>query len=676
MHPLRGVGIRIAAENRRERIERGLGSGRREAAGRVFPDSVCHHLVPQGRDDEGRNSFLHRGVVVVARPCADGDARRVSDDPRIAVVVGRSRFVRDIRLGKIERRVGAKFRRACDVVGENVGDLPRYLRFHDAGALRLERFEYLAGAVFDLEDPRRRIFDPVVREDAIRSGHLKERHLAAAEDQREPVAVGVLQRRDAHIARELDRILDAREVEDLYRGDVYRLRERFAEGEWPLEFRIEVYRRVAGRRIGEVVRRTAARELRLEVEDNRFRRVPFLQCGRIDERFERRPRLAMRERDVHLTVNRFIKISARAHHREYLPARGIHRDEPRIRCVEVLLIPERACGYHLLRFFLQVVVEGRDDMQSALRDGVGAVFFFEIFADKKDEMRSLDAGLRPVAELDHFGPRTPILFVRDERILEHLPQDKVFARVQFVAMIAVRGVARGRLRQGREVRRLCEVDILRIHAEEELARLLYAVNSAAVGGFVEVRVQYLVFRIDLFEPERKDDLLELAHDGLPLREERVLHHLLGDGRTALTEAAGRDIYHDRAHERKRPEALVLVERRVFYRYCRVAQVGRDLIERHGSAPHGAVHVVENDVPRAVVYLGGLRDFAVLKIIDGGDRSERRPQYRPADDDESDRNRAEHAELHPRGQFPPPLFNLSEHTSGHCIAFRRSRLTEV
>src|SRR3989338_1085302 len=231
-------------------------------------------------------------------------------------------------------------------------------------------------------------------------------------------------------------------------------------------------------------------------------------------------------------------------------------------------------------------------------------------------------------------------------------------------------IARRCLRQGRDICRMGEVDIFRIHAEKILARLLHAVYSAAVRGFVEIGVQYLVFRVDLLEPEREDDLFELTHDRLLLCQERVLYHLLGDGRAALAETAGRDVHHDRAHERERPEAVVLVERGVLYRYRRVAEIGADLIEGHGGAPHGAVHVVEDDVARAVVDLGGFGDLTVLEIIDGGNRGKRRPEDCRADDDEPERDYAERTELHPRGQFPPPSSYFSEHTSGHCIGSRR------
>ena len=189
--------------------------------------------------------------------------------------------------GEIQRRIRAEFRRSCHIIRKHIVDETRDLRINRAAFFLLILFEHISSVVFDAQDPGCGIPHPVIREDAVGTCHVEELHLPAAEDEREAVAPRVFKRRDTHIARGLDGILDAREIDRFHRGDVHRLRYRVTQLHGAMEHAIVILRRIAWRRIVHGIGRCAGgRELCLHVEDDRVRGEAFLERGRVDERLE------------------------------------------------------------------------------------------------------------------------------------------------------------------------------------------------------------------------------------------------------------------------------------------------------------------------------------------------------------------------------------------------------
>ena len=170
-------------------------------------------------------------------------------------------------------------------------------------------------------------------------------------------------------------------------------------------------------------------------------------------------------------------------------------------------------------------------------------------------------------------------------------------------MRAVRRVACRRLGERSEIRRLGECHFGRGFPEEVLRSFLDAVDGAAVGGFVEVDIQNLVFCRHPLQFERKDDFFCLPDRCLVGREKRVLDDLLCNRRAALPAVAGAQAQIDEngAQEGHRAEPVVLVESGVLDRDARVPDIGGDLVERDFGAAHRTVDVVEEDVAGAVIY---------------------------------------------------------------------------
>ena len=197
-----------------------------------------------------------------------------------------------------------------------------------------------------------------------------------------------------------------------------------------------------------------------------------------------------------------------------------------------------------------------------------------------------------------------------------------------------------------------------------MTRFFDAINSAAVGGFVEVGVENLVFGVYTSESKGEDYFFYFARDSFVLREKRILDDLLCNRRAALSaqEIAARQVSPHGAHESERAEAGIFVEGSVFDGYRRFLDVGRNLFERNRRASHRAVHIVEDDISRAVEYLGGLRDLAILKIIYRGYRHDGRPNN-PAADDEQDRNSSDKdARFEPCRHAAPDVFDAAKKTS--------------
>src|SRR5438270_315854 len=68
-----------------------------------------------------------------------------------------------------------------------------------------------------------------------------------------------------------------------------------------------------------------------------------------------------------------------------------------------------------------------------------------------------------------------------------------------------------------------------------------APGPAAEKGRVEIEFEYLRFRERALEPRRDDHFPHLALVGDILAHQKILHHLLGDGRAALRTAGLRQI---------------------------------------------------------------------------------------------------------------------------------------
>src|SRR6185436_8511429 len=120
-------------------------------------------------------------------------------------------------------------------------------------------------------------------------------------------------------------------------------------------------------------------------------------------------------------------------------------------------------------------------------------------------------------------------------------------------------------------------------AEVHPRRRRDAEGAVAHVHLVQIELEEAVLRVALLELEREEGLLHLAGEAPVRREEEHLGQLLGDGAPALHHAAVAEIGVGGAADAPDVDPEVRIEARVLHRDDRVAQVRRDLLERHEDA---------------------------------------------------------------------------------------------
>ena len=181
-------------------------------------------------------------------------------------------------------------------VGEEVGVLRRE---HARGRRRGALVEHAAGGVAHPRD-REGLREATARaERGVRVREIEEPDLAAAEREPETVALDLGQCPESEATGHLEHRLEPEVVERADRRDVQRGRERDAKRHDPVEGTVEVERRV---------RAVLRWEARGDVEERRRGGEPVLERGRVEERFERRARLAGREDHVDVAAMRGIAV--------------------------------------------------------------------------------------------------------------------------------------------------------------------------------------------------------------------------------------------------------------------------------------------------------------------------------------------------------------------------------
>ena len=303
---------------------------------------------------------------------------------------------------------------------------------------------------------------------------------------------------------------------------------------------------------------------------------------------------------------------------------------------------------------LEIVIERRHHLEPFLGERAVAVEFFKIFADIKDEVRRTQIAARLRQEFHGGGARLLVLALRDKTVFLHLEEHQVLPALQKVAVVAVRGIAGGRLRKRRQVCRLGEREVRGVDAEERAARFFDAVEVAAVGGFVQVEVEDDVFRDCTVELDRKYPLFDLADERLVFGQKRIFDDLLGDGRTALGEASlymqfDEDIGKHGADDRRDLDPIVLVKPLILDRYRRVLDIAGDVLEGDDRAPDVVMEVIEDDLAGAVIDLGRLHDLALFKRGEVGKRHGCRPQHQGAGGEEAKSDRTKQEVLVPMKQ---------------------------
>jgi len=147
-----------------------------------------------------------------------------------------------------------------------------------------------------------------------------------------------------------------------------------------------------------------------------------------------------------------------------------------------------------------------------------------------------------------------------------------------------RVVARGRLRNARERRRLRDAQLIEGLAEEGLRGRGDSIGALPEEDHIQIQPEDLLLRELVLHPISEEGFLELAPPRLVERQEHVARGLHGDGARALRAIARDQIDQHRAHHTGIVDAVVLEEPIVLGREKRLFDDLRDLLVAHRDAP--------------------------------------------------------------------------------------------
>ena len=128
-------------------------------------------------------------------------------------------------------------------------------------------------------------------------------------------------------------------------------------------------------------------------------------------------------------------------------------------------------------------------------------------------------------------PFGQILILWQVSVLPHLAQH-VIAPLQQTILAAHRVKIRGRLGKGRQKRGLMRGQLPKRFVEIGLCRRRHTIRVLTQENFVEIKFKDLFLIQGFLDPGRKDNFLDLAFGTARSIQQKVFHHLLGNGRGA------------------------------------------------------------------------------------------------------------------------------------------------
>ena len=193
--------------------------------------------------------------------------------------------------------------------------------------------------------------------------------------------------------------LDAGELERLDGRDVQRVAERDPGRHVAVELLVEVLG------LPEPAQLVAERDLL--VHDHRGRHPALGERRQVDERLDRRSRLPLGERDVHLAVDVGVEVVHAADHRQDLAGLRVHHHDRGVLGV-ALGQGRRVRLRDLLHLELEVVVQRGVDLQAALVEHPRAVLLLDQGADVDGPVRRQERLLAAAGSVARpAGPRRP-----------------------------------------------------------------------------------------------------------------------------------------------------------------------------------------------------------------------------------------------------------------------------
>ena len=214
-----------------------------------------------------------------------------------------------------------------------------------------------------------------------------------------------------------------------------------------------------------------------------------------------------------------------------------------------LVIAHETVDKRLTRHQLNFRVERRANRKAALVKLLLAVALLQFAPDFFGEESRGDGIRRQHARIDHqrLGASLVRLFGGDVAVLLHAPDD-VVAPFDGAVMIAKRVQRTRLLRQRRQIGDFGDGQFV-----HRLVEIIERGGGDAVVGkaeinLVEVELEDLFLRIGGLYSQAEQNLTDLAIESPVRVQEKILGHLLGDGRGALNVARTLQVNEARAHD--------------------------------------------------------------------------------------------------------------------------------
>lgn len=147
--------------------------------------------------------------------------------------------------------------------------------------------------------------------------------------------------------------------------------------------------------------------------------------------------------------------------------------------------------------------------------------------------------------------------------------------------VDVRGVFRRCLVEASEQCGFGQIDVSNRLAEIELRCRLDAKRTAAHVGTIKIELENFALGEAAFEQDGKECFLDLSGHRAFGRQEEVLCELLGQGRAALYDFVGAQVFHERAQRAENVDAEVFEKAAVLGGKSRLDDIVGDLFQRDG-----------------------------------------------------------------------------------------------
>ncbi len=226
---------------------------------------------------------------------------------------------------------------------------------------------------------------------------------------------------------------------------------------------------------------------------------------------------------------------------------------------------------------LQFGVQGRVYAQASGVEELGPVLGYDLSADVLDEVGAGWSAVAPLGYAQWHRVGDGGFVGRDGAVCHHHREDQTPAHLGPLG-VSPWGVATRVLREPRDERGLCQVQLRRRDVVEVLSGRLHAVGSATEVDLVEVELDDPVLRVGLFDAQGEKRLLELPRQADLRCEEKAARELLCDRACSLNHPPRTDVRDGGAEDRVDVDAPVLPELAVLGGDDGVDQIGRDVVE--------------------------------------------------------------------------------------------------